>query len=165
MNFSKTENLVADIRNKLTPFWNLVAIIRSGNYPAFDIKKEADAAFNNQTFILADLNQIEAMDEKKLAIATEWVEKNYPKSHFKEQLAEIFLAGMNHEEPYRREYDRPVPKYGDLMTIEEWNDAVNDGYIMDDDGSGYWVKDGMTCDDSVFGTDQEDATHVIWYNK
>jgi len=110
MNFSETENLVADIRNKLTPFWNLVAIIRSGNYPAFDIKKEADAAFINQTFILTDLNQIEELDKKKLAIATEWVEKNYPKSHFKDRLVEIFLAGMNHEEPYRREYDMPVPK-------------------------------------------------------
>jgi hypothetical protein len=51
------------------------------------------------------------------------------------------------------------------MTIEEWNRAINDGYINDDDGSGYWVKDDMSCDDGVFSSTQEDATHVVWFNK
>ena len=101
-------------------------------------------------------------------IASEWVEKNYTFSPFKEQLKTVFLAGISHEKPYLylREYNRPVPSYGDLMTIEEFNKAVNERYIMDeDDGSGYWVKDGMSCDDEVFSSTQEDATHVIWYNK
>jgi len=101
---------------------------------------------------------------KELAIATEWVNTNFPQSPFKERLVDVFIAGMNHEEPYRRVYDRRIA-YGDLMTIEEWNRAINDGYINDDDGSGYWVKDDMSCDDGVFSSTQEDATHVVWFNK
>lgn len=104
-------------------------------------------------------------------IASEWVEKNYTCSPFKEQLKTVFLAGMSHEEPYIRQYNRPVPSYGDLMTIEEWNRYINDGYINDDDGSGYWVKDGMCCnvwdgfDGDVFYGEPKDATHVVWFNK
>jgi hypothetical protein len=40
-----------------------------------------------------------------------------------------------------------------------------DGCICDDDGFGYWVKDGLKSFDDVFSTEQLDATHVVWYNK
>ena len=53
----------------------------------------------------------------------------------------------------------------DIYTIEEWNNAINDGWITDDDGSGYWVKDGLKSSDEVFSTPQLDATHIVWYNK
>ncbi len=53
----------------------------------------------------------------------------------------------------------------DIYTIEEWKDAVNDGWITNYDGSGYWVKDGLKSRDEVFSTPQLDATHVVWYNK
>jgi hypothetical protein len=54
---------------------------------------------------------------------------------------------------------------GDIYTIEEWNKVVDTGWITDDDGSGYWVKDGLKSRDEVFSTPQLDATHVVWYNK
>jgi hypothetical protein len=44
----------------------------------------------------------------------------------------------------------------------EWDEDV---WIGNDDGSGYWMKDGMICKDEVFPSEQEDATHVIWYSK
>lgn len=53
----------------------------------------------------------------------------------------------------------------DIYTIEEWDKAVDDGWITSDDGSGYWVKDGLKSRDEVFSTPQLDATHVVWYNK
>jgi len=149
--FSETHNLAADIRNKLTPFWNLVAIIRSGDYPKFDIEKEAQAAFENQMTILYNL-------DKMILIAEALGDQCNELQNDVNELCNI--------ESDIRVYGEPVPKsYGDLMTIEDWNDAINEGYIIDSDGIGYWVKDGMRSRDEVFSTAQKDATHVAWYNK
>lgn len=52
-----------------------------------------------------------------------------------------------------------------IYTVEEWKESINYGDITDDDGTGYWVKDGYISTDEVFSTFQRDATHVIWYNK
>lgn len=57
------------------------------------------------------------------------------------------------------------PDYVDIFTVEEWKEAVDGGWIRNDDGSGYWMKDGKSSRDEVFGTPQLDATHVAWYNK
>lgn len=66
-----------------------------------------------------------------------------------------------------REYKEELTNkdYGDLMTVEEFNIAVEVGFIMDDDGQGYWVKDNKESNDEVFNTQPLDATHVMWYNK
>lgn len=65
-----------------------------------------------------------------------------------------------------RLYDEELPKYGDLMTVEDWKEDVESGSFINTDGSGYWVKDGkMSRDDEVFSSPQLDATHVMWFNK
>lgn len=65
-----------------------------------------------------------------------------------------------------RIYDGEVFDFADVMTAEEWNKAVEDGWFNNYDGSGYWVKDGKECMDAeVFNSPQLDATHVAWYNK
>ena len=65
-----------------------------------------------------------------------------------------------------RVYDVEVYDFADIMTAEEWNEAVKQGWFNNDDGSGYWVKDGKECKDAeVFSSPQLDATHVAWYNK
>ena len=169
MNFSKTENIVADIRNKLTPFWNLVAIILDGSYLDSTIINEAKNAQSCQQSILANLNEIVAMDDLRITIAKDWVQTNYPDSPFKKQMEEIFLAGMNHKHHPTtpgRSYDTILPTHGRLYDIYNWLETTEEGYIIDDDGHGYWVKNGFMCrGDEVFSTDQEDATHVIWFNK
>jgi len=73
------------------------------------------------------------------------------------------IAFMNrNSEP--REYTHPVN--GDLMTLSEFERCVDCGDLIEDDGMGYWVKDGKECKDhDVFTTYSEDATHVSWYNK
>ena len=166
MNFTKTENIVADIRNKLTPFWNLVGIILDGSYLDSTIVNEANNAKSCQSSILDNLKEIEAMDTKRIATANAWVETNYPDSPFKKDMVKIFLAGMNHNEPISgRSYDTILPTYGRLYDIEDWLETTEEGYITNDDGYGYWVKNGfMYRGDEVFSSDQEDATHVIWFN-
>jgi len=65
-----------------------------------------------------------------------------------------------------RLYDEEIPDYGDLMTAEDWNAAVEDGSFITTDGCGYWVKNGKLChEDEVFSSPQLDATHVMWFNK
>jgi hypothetical protein len=133
---TSTASLVADIRNKLGPFWNLVAIIRSGNYTETDIKNEAEAAFNNQQQILSNLDVIIENAE-----------------------SEIFF------DDWARYYGTPVEPGDLLIPADEFFRLVAGGSIMDDDGFGYWVKDGKKCQYDVFSSVQEDATHVVWYNK
>jgi hypothetical protein len=53
----------------------------------------------------------------------------------------------------------------DIYTVEEWNRTVDGGWLTNDDGSGYWMKDCLKSTDEVFSTPQLDATHVVWYNK
>jgi hypothetical protein len=65
--------------------------------------------------------------------------------------------------------------YGDLMTFEEFKDAVEDGVFIDDDGSGDWAtSEGYyETGPSVFPSDlsrenfvkPDWATHVMWYNR
>lgn len=64
-----------------------------------------------------------------------------------------------------RVYSRKLDIEDDIMTVKEWQDNVNDGYFNDDDGCGYWVKDGLSCRDEVFNSEPLDATHMVWYNK
>lgn len=67
-------------------------------------------------------------------------------------------------------YTEEIPDYGDIMTIEEWNDCVEQGFFTNDDGSGYFCKDGkMDRTIEVFSPQaakmEIDATHVCWFNK
>ena len=64
-----------------------------------------------------------------------------------------------------RLYDKPLEKRDHLMTVYDWEIAVEDDSIMNEDGSGYWVKDGLRSRSEVFSSPQLDATHVVWYNK
>ena len=68
---------------------------------------------------------------------------------------------------------------GHLMTVEEYLQAVASGCLMDDDGMGDVVRDGLYAEPAS-GDDgwpqwlrpsegathiPEDATHVLWYAK
>jgi len=73
------------------------------------------------------------------------------------------LADMHLPE---REYDgRPLDDDDHIMTAEDFQQCREDGTFCNDDGSGYWVKDGKRSNDEVFGTPRLDATHVVWFNK
>lgn len=65
----------------------------------------------------------------------------------------------------QRQYKKDLPDYGDLMTVDQWNESVENGTFTNDDGFGHWVKNNKESEDEVFSTPQKDATHVIWYNK
>ena len=65
-----------------------------------------------------------------------------------------------------RVYDKEVPEYADLYTVEEFIQAVRAGSFGNHDGSGYWVMDGkMNREEEFFSSLPLDATHVAWFNK
>ncbi len=53
-----------------------------------------------------------------------------------------------------RKYERELCNSWDedICTVKEWEEAVLDGEFNSDDGSGYWVKNGLRSDDEVFST-------------
>ncbi len=67
------------------------------------------------------------------------------------------------------DYTEEIAKYGDVMSLEEWTEAVDQGFFTNEDGSGYFCKDGiMNRTIEVFSKAAlgvTDATHVCWFNK
>ena len=64
-------------------------------------------------------------------------------------------------------FTEEIPSYGDLLTIEEWKDAVAFGGFVRSDGSGCWATvDKMDWASNVWsGPPPEGATHVVWFNR
>lgn len=68
-------------------------------------------------------------------------------------------------------YNQKLSDYGDLMTVEDFLSAVEDGMFIDYDGSGCPVKDGMIDNDVLILPSlcpeciPPDATHIEWYNR
>ena len=66
---------------------------------------------------------------------------------------------------------KPIPDYGDLMTLEEFIQHVENGYFIDYDGQGEYATDthvtGITVipSDIIKGNINEEYTHVVWYNR
>ena len=134
--YTEVEKNVADIRNKLSPFWNLVAIVRTKDYPQDILIDIANIANDNQVAILQNLQNILRLVDPAIGYHRVYGE---PISKF---------------------------KFCDIMSIDEWREATAEyQYITPNDGFGYWVKDNMSSCDDVFETEQYDATQVIWFNK
>lgn len=53
----------------------------------------------------------------------------------------------------------------DLMTIADYIEAVDRGFLSSDDGSGYWATATGKSSISVNRKQPEWATHVMWFNK
>jgi hypothetical protein len=64
-----------------------------------------------------------------------------------------------------RRYDGEIDVEDHVMTADDWEQEVEYGSFINEDGSGYWVKNGKRSHDEVFGTPRLDATHVVWFNK
>lgn len=65
----------------------------------------------------------------------------------------------------------PIPKYADLMTIEDFIECCENELFIDSDGIGYYAtKDKESsievCPSEIMsGRYRKDFTHVTWYNK
>lgn len=66
-------------------------------------------------------------------------------------------------------YNEPLPDYGDVMTVAEWLQLVTAGTILDQDGHGHAVRDGlMDASERLVPSlpvVRGDATHVVWFNR
>lgn len=59
-----------------------------------------------------------------------------------------------------------VPEYAELMSLEEWQNAVEAGAFIPDDGTGYYATaTKMNREACSFGPAPAWATHVAWFNK
>jgi hypothetical protein len=61
---------------------------------------------------------------------------------------------------------KPIPKYGTVFEIQEFIDDVKQGYIISDDGHGFYADEkGMTsipvsCDDIL-----SEFSHIVWFGR
>ena len=65
-------------------------------------------------------------------------------------------------------YDQPAMNIGeDIMTISEFLACKKSGFLIPDDGSGWWgTETHHTYEGSIWRDEPpEGATHVHWYNK
>jgi hypothetical protein len=68
---------------------------------------------------------------------------------------------------------KPLPEYGDHMTVEEWLAAVDSGCFIDYDGHGKWANATQMSNKMVVPSDVSrkcfeiplGMTHVVWFNK
>lgn len=67
-------------------------------------------------------------------------------------------------------YNHKLPPYGEVMTIGQFREQVEDRSLMDYDGHGYPVFDQMMdrsvlIQPSTVNEIPDDATHIIWFNR
>jgi hypothetical protein len=66
--------------------------------------------------------------------------------------------------------EKPEPR-DHILTVEEFENDCAKTYLMDDDGHGHPMKDGLIDPDIVIApsarnsTIPKDATHIVWYNR
>ena len=67
---------------------------------------------------------------------------------------------------------KPIPDYGDLMTLAEFKENCLNKYITDQDGSADWATATEISDIPAYCSDAwrmfkhtGEFTHVVWFNK
>lgn len=66
---------------------------------------------------------------------------------------------------------KPIPEYGDKMTLQEFKDCVDMGLFTNYDGTGYYASRTLMsnktvdCSQIYKGKIDNTFTHVIWFNK
>lgn len=63
-----------------------------------------------------------------------------------------------------------IPEHGDLIPLDEFNEAVSSGCIMDDDGHGNYatvttIFRELDCFEKIPEELKGVITHVVWFNK
>jgi len=64
-----------------------------------------------------------------------------------------------------------IPDYGDLMTVEQFEDGVRSTCFTDDDGHGFYASETRMSDTPCTPSDvrrlgiNKSFTHVVWFNK
>ena len=60
-----------------------------------------------------------------------------------------------------------IPQYGEYYNITEFKEAIEDGTITKNDGTGYYSNGiNMSRKNPVFSSEEPDGSlYVIWFNK
>lgn len=66
---------------------------------------------------------------------------------------------------------RPIPNYGELITLKEFIRYAKNFCLIDSDGHGYYANGGEMSDelvqpsDMMIGKINRKWSHVVWFNK
>jgi hypothetical protein len=64
-----------------------------------------------------------------------------------------------------------IPSYGDVMSLKDFIECVNDGGFIDYDGHGYYVKDDKESNIMIVPSDvkynsvRKDFDTIVWFNR
>ena len=133
----------------------------------------------NESFYIFDGVEPSYEEGKNAAVAY-WnkMHKKYARNpekelkYFVQYMADAFVINIRRSKgkPAKTtEYKNTLTTFGDLMTVQEFKDAVKENFLIDSDGSGNVVKDNLEAEwviyPSIVHLIPEDATHIIWFNK
>lgn len=113
-------------------------------------------------------NRYRFSEKAKLKKDGEWVDcVIYLSDDFKETYVR---EEKDFNEKFRKLSDYELmtdnPDFGDLYTVSDFDNIVEEGFINDDDGSGYYGTDTKHSRLEYFSNQKPDwATHVLWFNK
>lgn len=66
-------------------------------------------------------------------------------------------------------YNRELPTYGDLISVQDFKEYVRTKMFIDYDGHGNPVKNNLMSNQVIKPSRiyeiPEDATHIMWFNK
>lgn len=70
----------------------------------------------------------------------------------------------------KSQYNKSLPEYGDLYLVKKFRQWCGDSQLIDYDGDGHPVKDGLMnskilIKPSKYEEIPEDATHLMWFNR
>lgn len=67
---------------------------------------------------------------------------------------------------------RPLPEYGELITLKDFRESVKCNAFTDNDGHGYLATDCVMSDIQIWPSTFEEEctghtefTHIMWFNK
>lgn len=64
-----------------------------------------------------------------------------------------------------------IPDFGDVMSLDQFISMVNEGWFIDYDGSGNYVKDNQMSNIDIYPSDvhhdviRKDFDTIIWFNR
>jgi len=118
------------------------------------------------------LDEIVRTKEKSWDYTVEFTNENYRKfiEYLKPENDKI--AELSREKRLIMPYElSELPNYGDVMTIKKFIACVKAGGFIDDDGYGYYVKDGKKTDVTIHPSDvhhkalRKGFDTIIWFNR
>lgn len=116
---------------------------------------------------LKEIDKIVELKEKVWDISRPYEEyEEYMSPEYKKR------AQLGREKRMLMSYElKELPKYGTVMSLDDFISYAESGFFIDYDGSGNYVKDGQMSNISIYPSDvknksiRKDFDTIIWFNR